>query len=91
MGGIGKSMSKKSELIYWDASVLIKLIKGNEEPQSDMDSVLSVVECVTNGTYRIAVSTLIYPEVLASTMSDDACSKFEGFMQKKRASGNSRR
>ncbi len=75
----------KSELVCWDSSVLISWIK--EEDLNRMKVIESVVQNMEKGYCSLIVSTLIYTEVLASTMSDSAIGKFERFMQNKEKVG----
>ena len=69
----------KKELICWDSSVMISFIK--EKEQERMGEINSVVQNIHKGHYTLAVSTLIYPEVLETKMPPDAIKKFEKFMQ----------
>lgn len=74
----------KGELICWDSSVLIDWIKGDVVPGDRLSSIRSVVREVERGTYRLVVSTLIYPEVLETAMPDGAIEKFCGFMKNRK-------
>ena len=69
----------KKELICWDTSVMISFIKETE--QERMGEINSVVQNIRNGHYALAVSTVIYPEVLESTMPPNAIKTFDKFMQ----------
>lgn len=70
----------KKELICWDSSVFISWIRGDESPDR-IQAVRAVVECVENENYKLAVSTLLYVEVLENTMPGDAIERFKKFMQ----------
>ena len=70
----------KKELICWDSSVLISWIRGDESPER-IQAMRAVVENVENGSYKLAVSTLLYVEVLESTMPGHAMEQFKKFMQ----------
>lgn len=69
----------KKELICWDSCVVIAWIK---EEQGRMEAIESVVKNIQSGYYRLIVSWLVYPEVLARSMSTQAIRKFELFMQR---------
>lgn len=70
----------RKDLICWDSSVLISWIRGDESPDR-IQAVRAVVESVENGGYKLAVSTLLYVEVLESTMPGHAIEQFKKFMQ----------
>lgn len=70
----------RKDLICWDSSVLISWIRGDESPDR-IQAVRAVVESVENGDYKLAVSTLLYVEVLESTMPGHAIEQFKKFMQ----------
>ncbi len=69
----------KNNLICWDSSVLIEWIK--EDNPNRMQKIESVVTQIDNGHYRLAVSTVIYVEVLEATMPSGAIAKFKQFMK----------
>ena len=69
----------KGDLICWDSCVLIDWIKGDEPDR--MPDITSIVQSITNKQYGLAVSALVYVEVLESKMSDGAIDKFERFIQ----------
>ena len=71
-------MSK--ELICWDSSILISWIRGDESPDR-LQAIQAIVESVENGRYKLAVSTLLYVEVLERTMPGHAIEQFKKFMQ----------
>ncbi len=68
-------------LICWDSSVLIDWIRGNGQDSPRITSIRSVVDDVEKGIHLLAVSTLVYVEVIASTMSDHAMETFKQFMK----------
>ncbi len=70
----------KKGLIYWDSSVLISYIRGDEEENRNRD-MNSVVEIIEKGFYKLVVSTLLYVEILESKMPGDSIKRFEKFMQ----------
>ncbi len=70
----------RKELICWDSSVVISWIRGDEDPDR-IQALRTVVASVENGSYTLAVSTLLYVEVLEHTMPADAGEKFKKFMQ----------
>lgn len=65
------------DLICWDASALISLIKGYPKRESVLKSVVGLVD---GGKYKLVFSTLIYTEVLESSMPEGATNKFKEFM-----------
>lgn len=69
----------KKDLICWDSSV-ISWIRGDES-QDRIQAMRTVVGSVENGSYKLAVSTLLYVEVLERTTSADAIERFKRFMQ----------
>ena len=71
----------KSDLICWDSCVLIDWITGGKP--SRISSIETVVESINNGYYKLAFSTLLYVEVIGSTMSKGAIKKFDKFMKNK--------
>ena len=70
----------KEDLIGWDSSVLISWIRGDASVVR-VQAMKTVVEAVESGAYRLAVSALLYAEVLESTMPAPAIGQFEKFMQ----------
>lgn len=70
----------RKELICWDSSVLISWIRGDESPDR-IRAMRAVVESVESGSYKLAVSALLYVEVLESTMPSHAIGQFKKFMQ----------
>ena len=70
----------KEDLICWDSSVLISWIRGDESA-ARVQAMTAVVGAVESGAYRLAVSALLYAEVLESTMPAPAIGHFEKFMQ----------
>ena len=70
----------RNELIYWDSSVVISWIRGDESPDR-LQAIQAIVESVENGRYKLAVSALLYVEVLESTMPGHAIDQFKKFMQ----------
>lgn len=73
----------KRDLICWDSCVLIDWItEGNP---SRMASITPIVESITNGQYRLVVSSLVYVEVLECTMPEGTITKFENFTKNRDA------
>ena len=70
----------KKDLICWDSSVLISWIRGDEIADKRR-AIETVVNSIERGTYKLAVSTLIYVEVLERTMPAGAIEQFKKFMQ----------
>ena len=70
----------RTDLICWDSSVLISWIRGDESSDR-IQAVRAVVQRVENGEYKLAVSTLLYVEVLESTMPGHAIEQFKKLMQ----------
>ena len=70
----------KKELICWDSSVFISWIRGDENPDR-IQAVKAVVKSIENESYKLAISTLLYVEVLESTMPGHAIERFKKFMQ----------
>ena len=70
----------KEDVICWDSSVLISWIRGDESAVR-AQAMKTVVEAVESETYRLAVSTLLYAEVLESAMPASAIDQFEKLMQ----------
>ena len=70
----------EASLICWDSSVLISWIRGDEDPDKTQ-TIKSVVDKVERGIHKLAVSTLLYVEVLESGMPDGTIEKFQQFMQ----------
>lgn len=70
----------KKDLICWDSSVLISWIRGDEIADK-RQAIETVVNSIERGTYKLAVSTLIYVEVLERTMPAGAIEQFKKFMQ----------
>jgi len=70
-----------SKLICWDSSVVIDWIldKKSKNPER-IPGILSVWKNVGDDDCRLAVSTLVYTEVLESTMPAGAMEKFRAFM-----------
>lgn len=68
------------ELICWDASAMIAWI--NEEVDR-IEDVEAVVQKIEQGHYNLVVSTLIYPEVVETTMPVAAIEKFNRFIQRR--------
>ena len=70
----------REDLICWDSSVLISWIRGDEGADRNR-AIKTVVENIERGAYKLAVSTLLYVEVLESTMPTGAMEQFKRFMQ----------
>ena len=70
----------KKDLICWDSSVLISWIRGDEIADKRR-AIETVVNSIERGTYKLAISTLIYVEVLERTMPEGAIAQFKKFMQ----------
>lgn len=70
----------KEDVICWDSSVLISWIRGDASAVR-VQAMETVVGAVESGAYRLAVSTLLYAEVLESAMPVPAIGQFEKFMQ----------
>ncbi len=70
----------KEDLICWDSSVLISWIRDDASAVR-VQAMKTVVEAVESEAYRLAVSALLYAEVLESTMPAPAIGQFEKFMQ----------
>ena len=76
---------KKDLVICWDSSVIISLISNeSEERRQAIQSMLTFCE---NGNGKLVVSTILYPEVLASAMPADAIDTFEEIMRNKKMIG----
>ena len=73
-------MKKEKKLICWDTSVLISWIWADKSPDRTQ-AVRTVVQGFENEDYKLAVSTLLYVEVLESTMPGHAMEQFKKFMQ----------
>ena len=73
----------KDDLICWDSSVLISWLRGDED--ADRNRVTrAVVQHIEGGASKLAVSTLLYMEVLESRMPAGAIEQFKKFMQNRR-------
>ena len=75
-------------IICWDADVMISLIGGDSSEEEEkvkdrMQKIQTAMSLVERGDYGIIVSTLIYPEVLATDMLPDAIKKFDDVMKNK--------
>ena len=68
------------ELLCWDSSVLISWLRGDEGDDRTR-SIRSVVSRIEAGDYKVAVSSLLYVEVLERTMPRYAIERFNRFMQ----------
>ena len=78
----------KADIICWDSSVIISHIGGGKEQESKRkQAIQSVVRLVELKKYKLVVSTILYPEVLATAMPVSAINLFENFMQKKEVIG----
>lgn len=79
-------MKKDLDLICWDTPVLIDWLKGSEN-QNRMLSIKSVMAEIEAKKYKLAVSTLVYVEVLECKMKmecempEQAIKRFEDFMK----------
>lgn len=67
-------------VICWDSSVLISLIRGDEDENRNR-SIRFVIEQVEARSYKLVVSVLLYVEVLERTMPGHAIEQFNRFMQ----------
>lgn len=67
-------------VICWDSSVLISLIRGDEDENRNR-SIRFVIEQVEARSYKLVVSVLLYVEVLERTMLGHAIEQFNRFMQ----------
>ena len=74
----------KQDLICWDSSVFISWIKGDNEDTSRIQRIRSVVQSLNNGSFKLVMSTLIYPEVLETTMPEGAAEKFREFLRNRK-------
>ena len=73
-------MKKDLDLICWDTSVLIDWLKGSEN-QNRMLSIKSVIAEIEAKKYKLAVSTLVYVEILECKMPEQAIKQFKEFMK----------
>lgn len=70
----------KGDVICWDSSVLISWIRGDEGPDKTQ-AIRTEIEQIERGSYKLAVSTLVYVEVLESTMPPQAMETFRAFIR----------
>ena len=68
------------DVICWDSSVLISLIRGDEDENRNR-SIRFVIEQVEARACKLVVSVLLYVEVLERTMPGHAIEQFNRFMQ----------
>lgn len=73
-------MKKDLYLICWDTSVLIDWLKGIGN-QNRIRSIKSVIAEIEAKKYKLAVSTLVYVEVLECRMPEQAIKQFKEFMK----------
>ncbi len=76
-------------IICWDSNVMISWIGGDThgEDRARMSAMQSTMRCLERGDYKLMVSTILYTEILETTMSAGAIEKFEQMMQKKEMLG----
>lgn len=71
-------------LICWDSDILIHWISYDGTGYSDeMQPIKSVVDYVKNNSCKLAVSTLVYAEVLEGKMTKEEMERFRNFMRNK--------
>ena len=70
----------KEDLICWDSSVLISWLRGDEDAVRNR-ATQAVVQHIRKRASKLAVSTLLYVEVLESTMPTSAIEQFKKFMR----------
>lgn len=70
----------KEDLICWDSSVLISWLRGDEDAVRNR-ATQAVVQHIKKRSFKLAVSTLLYVEVLESTMPAGAIEQFKKFMR----------
>ena len=72
----------KKENICWDTSVFLTHIRGEatEEQKQEIQTVVTLVE---QEQFQIIISTLLYVEVLESTMPKNAMNLFDALMKKR--------
>ena len=73
-------MKKDLDLICWDTSVLIDWLQGSGT-QNRIRSIKSVIAEIEAKKYKLAVSTLVYVEVLECKMPEQAIKQFKEFMK----------
>ncbi len=79
----------KEEIICWDSSAMISWIGGDapEENKKRMPAMRATMRGLERGDYKLIVSTILYVEVLGTTMPTEAIEKFEQVMRRKEMIG----
>jgi len=70
----------RDPLVYWDASVLIALLRDEERPNDEMDGVYEWARRFDDGVARMVVSSMIRVEVLESQMEPAAEERFKALL-----------
>ena len=69
----------KDKLICWDTSVLIEYM--TEKEPGRIRDIQTVIQSIDSGQYKLTFSTLVYVEVLESTMPGKSINKFDEFLE----------
>ncbi len=71
----------KNDVICWDSSVVIGWLLGPEDEPDRTTAIEPVIDSIEKGAYSLAVSSLLYVEILESKMPSGTIEKFEQFMR----------
>lgn len=75
----------KKNTICWDSSVMISYIGGDTAPNDSkqIQATKSVAALIENGDYTLVISTILYTEILYSSMDEHAIKCFDRFLLRK--------
>jgi len=73
-------MKSGNPIYYWDSSVIIAYLKGENRPPGEMGGLYAIARAINSGNASLLVSTLVRVEVLDSTLRPGVGEKFRNFL-----------
>jgi len=73
-------MKSGNPIYYWDSSVIIAYLKGENRPPGEMGGLYAIARAINSGNASLLVLTLVRVEVLDSTLRPGVGEKFRNFL-----------
>ncbi len=75
----------KNKIICWDSSVLISHLGGDGDKNLERQPIIeSVISMADRGDYKLLISTLLYVEVLDTSIQSQDIDRLDRFMQNRK-------
>lgn len=75
-------MAGKS-IFYWDTCIFLAWFKDENRPNGEIEGVNAIAEMVHRNHAILVTSTIIEPEILKSTLNEQALQRFENLFKRK--------